>query len=93
MPGELAQREPVEPGFLPAREAVQLRAPVVPELDIDATRATLTEEDHRHKMRYATIILFALASTCSVVAAQERPRLAVLTDIGEIQTIGSRSFA
>src|SRR5206468_750696 len=45
---ELAHRESIEPRFLAARQAVNLRAPHVPQLDIHAVRAALTEEENRH---------------------------------------------
>ena len=33
---ELADREPIEPSLMAARQAANLRAPHVPELDVDA---------------------------------------------------------
>jgi hypothetical protein len=51
---ELADGESFEPRFLPAREALQLRSPHVPELDIDPVRATLAEEDDRHRSSLVT---------------------------------------
>ena len=45
---ELADREPLEPSFLPARQAMQLRPAYVPKLDVDAVRAALAEQQDRH---------------------------------------------
>jgi hypothetical protein len=45
---EFADRETIEPSFLTARQAMELRAPDVPELNVDAVRAALAEEQHRH---------------------------------------------
>jgi hypothetical protein len=45
---EFADRETIEPGLLPASEAVNLRAPHVPKLDVNAVGAALTEEQDRH---------------------------------------------
>ena len=48
---EFADREPIEPRLVAAGQAVNLRAPDVPELDIDAVRAALAEEQRRHSWR------------------------------------------
>jgi hypothetical protein len=45
---ELAHGESFEPSLLSAREALELRAPHVPELDVNPVGATLAEEDDRH---------------------------------------------
>lgn len=45
---ELADRETVEPRLVAAGQAVNLRAPDVPKLDIHAVRAALAEEQNRH---------------------------------------------
>lgn len=46
---EIAHGEALEPSLLPAREALQLRSPHVSELYVDPVRATLAEEDDRHR--------------------------------------------
>ena len=48
---EFADRETIEPRLLPARQAVKLRAPHVPQFDIDAVGAALAEEQDRHGSR------------------------------------------
>lgn len=45
---ELADREAFKPSFMTTREAVNLRPPHVPELDIDAVRAALAEKKDHH---------------------------------------------
>ena len=45
---EFADCETIEPGFLAAGQAVQLRAADVPKFDIDAVRAALAEKQDRH---------------------------------------------
>lgn len=45
---EFADREALEPGFLPTREAVKLRSPAVPQLDVDSVRAALAEQNRGH---------------------------------------------
>ncbi len=51
---ELAHCEALEPSLLPTREALQLRPAHIPELDVDAVRATLAEEDDRHRSSLVT---------------------------------------
>ena len=45
---KLAHGETIEPRLLSACKAVQLRAPDVPEFDIDPVRPTLAEEQNGH---------------------------------------------
>jgi len=45
---ELADRKAVKPCFLPACQAMKLRSPCVPQLDVDAVGAALAEEQDRH---------------------------------------------
>ena len=45
---EFADRETIEPSLLPASEAVKLRTPHVPKLDVNAVGAALAEEQNRH---------------------------------------------
>jgi len=45
---KFADGETVEPGLLSARQAMQLRAPDVPEFDVDPVRPTLAEEQNGH---------------------------------------------
>ena len=46
---EFADRETIEPGFPPTRQAMKLGAADVPKLDVDAVRAALAEEQDRHR--------------------------------------------
>ena len=48
---EFAHREAIKPRLMAAGQAVNLRAPDVPELDIDAVRAALAEQESRHSWR------------------------------------------
>jgi len=48
---ELADRESIEPSLLTACQAMKLRAPNVPDLDIYAVGAALAEEQARHGRR------------------------------------------
>lgn len=48
---ELADRETIEPCLVAASEALKLRAPHVPQFDIDAVRAALTEQQNSHGWR------------------------------------------
>ena len=45
---EIAHRESVEPGLLPARQAMQLCAANVPQLDVHTVGAALAEEENWH---------------------------------------------
>jgi hypothetical protein len=45
---EFTNREALEPRFLPTGEAVKLRSPVVPQLNIDSVGAALAEEQDGH---------------------------------------------
>jgi hypothetical protein len=45
---KFAHGETIEPCLLSAREAMQLRAPDVPEFDVDPVRPTLAEEQNGH---------------------------------------------
>jgi hypothetical protein len=45
---EVAHREPFEPRLLAAAEALQLSASNVPQLNIDAVRPALAEEENGH---------------------------------------------
>src|SRR4051812_10909129 len=76
---ELADGESFEPCLLPARKALQLRSPDVPELDVDPVRATLAEEDDRHqssliiwrrkgKTLESCPVLRAISRSCHAVA-------------------------
>lgn len=46
---EIANRESLEPSFLAAREAVQLCAPHIPQLDVNAIGTALAEEKRWHR--------------------------------------------
>ena len=46
---EVADSKSLEPRFLPARDAVKLRAPDVPQLDVNAIGAALAKQKHRHR--------------------------------------------
>ena len=50
---EVADCEPLEPCFLAARQAVQLSAANVPQLDIDTVRTALAEQENRHRISLA----------------------------------------
>ena len=45
---ELADRESIKPCFLPAGQALKLRAAYVPEFDVDTVRPALAEEQDRY---------------------------------------------
>jgi hypothetical protein len=45
---EFADRETFQPCLLTARKALELRPPNIPQLDVNAVRAALAEEDDRH---------------------------------------------
>jgi hypothetical protein len=45
---ELADGESIQPCLLPTREAVNLRASHIPQLDVDAVRPALTKKQHCH---------------------------------------------
>jgi len=48
---ELTDREAIQPGLLATREAVDLRASHVPQLDIHAVRPALAKEQNGHDSR------------------------------------------
>src|SRR5690349_19940407 len=47
---EVADSEPLEPCLMSASDAVKLRALDVPQLDIDAVRAALAEQERGHSV-------------------------------------------
>lgn len=47
---EFADGETFEPRFMPAGQALELRPTHVPQLDIDAVRAALAEQQDRHEV-------------------------------------------
>jgi len=49
---EVADGETLEPRFLPARIAVELCGPDVPQLDVNAVGAALAKQEHRHKNEF-----------------------------------------
>lgn len=55
---EVAHGEALEPSLLPTREALKLRSPHVPDLDVDPVRATLAEEDDRHASIQTTLNIY-----------------------------------
>jgi hypothetical protein len=46
---EFADREALQPCLLTACKALKLCPPHVPQLDVDALRTTLAEEENRHE--------------------------------------------